>query len=385
MNNQHTHARRLPAARLLTAAFWLLGVAACTKMDDTYHDFWADGEKTYPSSPDSLRALSGHDRVVLQWIITGDPNVTRAVIYWNAGKDSLEVPVERDGKSTPDSMSVNLDPLPEGAYTFDLYTYDDEGHRSVLTSVAGKSYGDNYANSLLQRLIEGASFINDTLYVDWGDPADQTSVGVELQYTDTLGNLRQVWVDPLADSTVIADYALGTARSIEYRTLYLPDSMAVDTFATAYAAQRVKGPRMELPKDGWSATASSYDNRNGRTDRTPEKAIDNDNGTSWVNLVGSSDWPHTLTLDLGSVMEGISGLSINLSQRAEAPKTIQLAVSDDGAEWTPLGSFSLNYVAGTQYIDFSEDLNFRFIRVTGMEAAGNSPNIVINEVGLFVR
>jgi hypothetical protein len=206
-----------------------------------------------------------------------------------------------------------------------------------------------------------------------------------LSYTDTTGASRTIQIAPAADTTFITDYDINASRYFTYRTLFLPDSMAIDTFATAYDSVRILGPRTILSKSGWTVTASSYDNRGGRTDRLPEKAIDNNTGTSWINLVGSTDFPHTLTVDMGAVQQDIYGVSIYIDKRKEAPHTVDIYVSNDGTGWQLLGLYTLIYQAGTQYIDFQQPMSFRYFRMVAEEPSGDTPNVVVGEVGVFTR
>ena len=257
--------------RFSILAILIISMAGCSKMDSTYQDFWKNGEKVYPASPDSLKVYPGKNRIKLTWLILGDPTVSKAKIFWNNGTDSLEVPVSRTG-SKVDTVKVLLENMQEGLYTFNIYAYDEKGHSSVEASAVGKVYGDAYANSLLIRIINSAFFLDDSLKVVWGDPADQTSLGSEIVYTDTSGTSRHLIVPATADTTVLLDYDFNAEPTFRYRTLFLPDSMAIDTFYTAFKTIKVKGPRVELSKSGWTATASSYDTRYG-TARAPSLSL----------------------------------------------------------------------------------------------------------------
>lgn len=367
------------ALAVLATAF-----TACTKMDATYHDFWKKGEKIYPASPDSLRSYSGKNRIELTWLVIGDPSLTKAVIYWNNKTDSIEVPVKSKTNNGIDTINVMLKDMPEGNYSFDIYTYDEEGNRSVVANTTGHSYGNEYINSLLNRLVETAFYINDTATIVWGDPADETSIGIEMVYKDTNGVSQQAFIPPLADTTFISDFAFTTGSVVQYRTLYVPDSTSIDTFHTAYKKVKVLGPRTDLSKNGWSITASSYDSRGGRTDRLPEKAIDENTATAWVNLVGSTDFPHTITVDMGATVNDIYGLSFYFKSRNETPSSVSIYISNDSTTWQLMGLFTIQKETGWQYADFSQPESFRYFRVKAEDSYG-SPNIVVYEAGVFTR
>lgn len=359
-------------------------VASCTKMNDTYHDFWKSGEKIYPASPDSIMVSTGKNRIVLSWVIIGDPSISKAKIYWNNKTDSLVVPVNRDGKSSADTMKVSLDNLPEGFYAFDIYTYDDKGNESVVANAVGRSYGQSYTNSLLSRLIDNAFYLNDTATLVWGSPADASSIGVELEYTDTLGTGRQLFIAPQADSTFISDFAFSPGSTVKYKTLYVPDSTSIDTFYTSYETVQVLGPRTELPKTGWSATASSYDQRHG-DGRKPFAAIDGNSGSMWVNQISPQlDYPHSLTIDMGEVHDKLYGVSISSNGGGETPSNASISISSDGTTWQLLGLFSVEKSKGTQYLDFSTPQSFRYVKAEFGSGYG-SKNIIIYEMGVYTR
>ncbi|MGV3763731.1 DUF4998 domain-containing protein [Parapedobacter sp.] len=200
---------------------------ACRKQDDTYKQFLEGGEIVYVQRADSLKAYPGKNRVKLSWTILSDPDVRSARIFWNGGADSAEVAINRTMGT--DTVYVVLDNLPEGAYTFDVYTYDDAGNSSIKADVFAQAYGDNYVASLLNRAIEQIGYNNGKLELAWYG-ADNQAIGTEVSYTDAEGVQRKVEVLPGDSVAVLADYKPNSP--FEYVTYYLPDTMAIDTFVT---------------------------------------------------------------------------------------------------------------------------------------------------------
>lgn len=390
--NKHT----IPAHRRLFGAFnfalkppvfiFLLvaiGIVGCSKMDATYHDFWKNGEKIYPALPDSIRIFSGKNRIKMMFTITGGTSITRATIYWNNKTDSLEVPVQQDEKKSKDTIDVMLNNLPEGFYSFDIYTYDDKGNRSVVANAIGHVYGNNYKSSLLSRLIENASYNNDTATIIWGDPADKTSVGTELLYKDTTGVSRQLLVGSSEDITFITDMAFTTGDAVLSRTLYVPDSTCIDTFYTAYDTVKVIGPPVEISKAGWSATASAEHKSSGRV---AANIIDNDKNTMWFSGVGGGkDYPYTITIDMEQIFTNIYGFTF-IQRMAFPMETIEFIVSEDGQQWSSMGRFDIPKKGGEQYISFLKPENFRYFKVICIQGyAHGDPGASIMEVGVFTR
>src|SRR5699024_6410924 len=188
----------------------------------------------------------------------------------------------------------------------------------------------------------------------------------------------------MEENTLINDFDFSPGSSLKYRTLYLPEPTAIDTFYTSYTEKQILGPRTLLSKSGWSAIASDFDDRGGRTDRTPDKAIDNNTGTSWVNLVGTSTFPHELEVDMQMKIDDIWGISLHLSGSNETPKTMNVYISEDGESWELMGVFSIEKEGGRQYFDFNEPQNFRYFRMRFLDSYGSN-NIILNEADVFIR
>src|SRR3546814_17804617 len=78
-------------------------------------------------SADSLVIRPGYKRVELSWLALSDPTVTKAMVYWNNGRDSVEVPINKT--TGIDTVRVMIDNLQERIYTFEIVTYDNDGHK----------------------------------------------------------------------------------------------------------------------------------------------------------------------------------------------------------------------------------------------------------------
>jgi hypothetical protein len=209
-------------------------IIACSKMEDTYADFIKDGEIVYTGRVDSLKIFPGRNRIKLSWQLISDQKITRCKVFWNDGADMMEIPVQRT--SGVDTINILLTGMPERTYTFDVYTYDNDGHSSIKEDTIGVVYGDVYAGSLFNRPLKTVSFSADTARLEWAGASAQ-NVSVELKYTDAL-NVERTIVVPRADSkTNLPKFKKGS--SFQYRSLYLPEKTAIDTFFTAYESRLV--------------------------------------------------------------------------------------------------------------------------------------------------
>ena len=221
--------------------------ASCEKMNDRHEAYLKDGVIIYTAKVDSLKAFPGRNRVALSWLLVSDPKIDKCRVYWNSGRDSLNVPVQRTGGV--DTIRVTLDNLLENIYTFEVYTYDNAGHSSVRESVIGTVYGANYVATLYNRPLRTAKYItaSKSAQIAWFGISPQ-AVAVDIEYTHINGSTvskREIAVRPdpfkpaaFADTTLLPNYKQGT--NIRYRTAFKPVPTAIDTFFTVYDTQPVQ-------------------------------------------------------------------------------------------------------------------------------------------------
>lgn len=361
---------------LLLLVLFVLSLGACGDMDEVHRHFWEDGEKIYPAAADSIKIYSGKNRAVLSWIIYGDPNITETKIFWENKSDSLTVPLQTTGGE--DSISITIDNLQERSYSFDIYTYDNKGNRSIPRSIVGNVYGDTYANSLLPRHILSAFYVEDTLTITWGSQADDTAIGTELTYKDLSGSYKSIIIDNNEEVSEIGGFD-SSDPVIKYQTAYVPP-MSIDTFYSTVRSLITKGPPKYLDRTGWVADASSFDNRGGNSYRPPSHLLNGNPSLLWVNQINPQTfWPHTFTIDMGSVMNEVAGISVVTQRRNETPQSINIFVSVDGENWELMGLFSMENIAGIQNFDFYAPQNIRYYRVVGLQPWGGTNNIALVE------
>ena len=218
----------------LVMFLFVIGITAltsCTKMDD-FKKYVEGGEISYTGRVDSLKIRSGRNRVLVQGLFISDRKVTKCKIYWNSRQDSLVVPVER--KLTVDTLKKYVTNLLEGNYNFEIITYDASGNPSIPVVKSGvKVYGDNYAASLINNPISDVSLEGTTATITWGG-LDKTSGAqyMDVSYVNTAGTQIKAKKLINAATATLSDYKYRS--TFDYRTVYLPDTMAIDTFYTAY-------------------------------------------------------------------------------------------------------------------------------------------------------
>lgn len=214
---------------ILLSFLLLIASIGCEKMEDTYREFVEDGEIVYTAKADSIEVRGGHNRAEVSWLLLSDPKVSSYKLYWNSDQDSLEGTLTKT--QDVDTVRVMLEGMKEGTHYFKIYMYDNEGNRSIANEATGVVYGDRYIGSLLDRTFNDIRRLGDDIEVEWM-PADETLVQVEVRYSDKEGNLINRIVP---DSTEIDTLLNFPSNGVfEYRSAFVPDENALDTFYTDY-------------------------------------------------------------------------------------------------------------------------------------------------------
>lgn len=209
----------------------LLGVFACSDDSEYYKTFVEGGEITYTGKIDSLQIFPGKNRIKVQGLITSDPKVTELRIYWNLRQDSTVVPINRT--SGVDTVSVVINDLEENIYNFEFLTFDSKGNQSISQFRTAEVYGNRYANSLLNRPILNYVLSGDMLTINFASMDLSTGVfGSELEYTSSSEVQKTTFISIENPDVVIPDFKFRS--SFTYRTAFLPEEMAIDTFYTAF-------------------------------------------------------------------------------------------------------------------------------------------------------
>lgn len=236
----------------------LLGFTSCSEQDE-YLQYIQGGEIIYTGKIDSVKVLSGKNRVRLEGLIMADPKVSELRVFWNNRSDSVVVPIERSADI--DTVRVLIDNLPENIYNFEVRTYDSFGNRSIAVNSTGQVYGERYQQSLYNRPISSDNLVGNQLVVNYAG-MDRSSgvIGTELSYEDSTGEEQTIFTPIDSSQVLIEDFASGTAY--EYRTLFLPEPTAIDTFYTDYET-RTPIPTPVLRNASVPFQAASIDGRWG--------------------------------------------------------------------------------------------------------------------------
>lgn len=224
------------SVRIVLLIVLLAGVvASCKKMDD-YKKFAAGGEIIYPATFDSLKVIPGNGRVMITGLLAGIPNVVKFRVYWNDGLDSLEAPITR--KLKIDTIRQIVSNLPEGPRTFTIRTFDDKGNRSIPMTITGNVYGANFQTSIDERgnraILKSILDKDGAAEISWANVDAYVGVlGMHIHYFDANNNEHDLIEPSKGKDQVTIIPGVSVQKPITYNTLYLPDTVGIDTFTVA--------------------------------------------------------------------------------------------------------------------------------------------------------
>ncbi|WP_298645702.1 DUF4998 domain-containing protein [uncultured Proteiniphilum sp.] len=274
----------------------MLLMIRCSDMNDVHKEFLQDGERVYIGKVDSMRVLPGDERFMLRFWVS-DPRAKSVTFYWVPEDDSLYYELHRVSPYDPFEVIIggsgSTKTINEGSYTLQAITSDNLGHYSLRTEKNINVYGEKYRSSLLNRVLNASEYDEEqnSLKLEFSGPFNEDDTGVEVRYTDMEGVENTVrFVDSLLTSPVFIS-GFDVPKGVSYRTMYLPDSLAIDTFYTAYApAEIAMTVNVALNKP---ATVSGVNSVNDTADKAVDGIIANN--SRWVSPASGVHW---LEIDL---------------------------------------------------------------------------------------
>lgn len=366
-------------------ALCILGFSSCEDFMDIHKKYIEGGEIIYAPKPDTLFFVAGKERIQFNCHTYNAPNVKSVDVYWNDGLDSLIIPVTLG--SGYDSISVILDNMQEKSYTFTVRTTDNFGHKSLYLTNFGASYGASYQATLNDRRIKNVSLSDKGGTINWYS-APEGLVRNEIRYIRKDGIQAIVSMDSEAYTTFCPDAKTGT--SFEYRSLYIPEEQAIDTFATVWSTHDEAFPtQYQYGTEGWSALACSDETASDGGGIA--SLIDGDLNTYWHSQWegGDAPLPHWVVIDMASSKK-ISGLEVFRRAGNKDAKTIQFFVNDnpDAANggWAKIAEGVFEDADGLS-ISVPESVNTskgRYLKIV-LPDSNREPYISLAEVRVYGR
>lgn len=207
-------------------------------MDDNYRDFIKDGPITYVGKVDSVKVYPGRNRAKLSWKLSPDPEAAYLWLRWTqAGKtDSIKLNIIR--KQGIDTAETLISSLAEGAYTFHIQTFDEQGNQSVNVESFGTIYGDSFQSQLTERVISGQTKTADTLAIRFFAESSDYLVKTIFSYESTENDIKEVILPRNGQEVKLGKFKYGT--DLRFRSAFLPDTLAIDTLYTSFTTLRIE-------------------------------------------------------------------------------------------------------------------------------------------------
>lgn len=379
-------------------------ISSCTKEDD-YKKFAAGGEITYPGRVDTVIVRPGNQRISLKIALGNDPAVTRVKVYWNDRTDSAEMAVpETHGK---DTLEMVIDDLPQGQYNFNAFAYDSEGNVSVVENASGTVYGEDYLKALSNRVIKSLQqAANGNVIIEWNQPlAGETAI--ELKYTGVDGEPKMLLVPGGELVTEVSSYK--GESTLYYRSLFLPEPDAIDTFSLESSEALLPAFERQVPKENFKIVILPTDVLEGGYGWLMNYLWDENYGVpGFATQDGDSQW---FTFDMGASVKMSRFKTWQANDRLykdQNAKKFEVWGSNDpdpdGSwdSWTrlmtcesvkpsglPLGELSdadIAYANGGEEFVFPSDTSpVRYIRIKVLETWGNGTFITMSELTFWTR
>jgi hypothetical protein len=236
---------------LLVVAF----ISSCNDMNDGINKYMENGERLYMGKLDSVKTFAGQNRFMISFYLK-DPRVDTLAIYWNQKGDSILLPIAPHSADSLYKVNIGGGTFPEGNSVLQFICKSRSKYKSMVVESSVNVYGARYQAKLTSRYYNKAANCTyrtpkNSMTLSFGLPANQSEIGIMLRFFNKKLDAEK---DTLISSKSISD-ALAAARKIDatalyayltipnvvydkvtkpvtYRTLYLPEATAIDTFYT---------------------------------------------------------------------------------------------------------------------------------------------------------
>lgn len=275
-------------------------VQACKDQDSIYKEFIIANGRTYPQKADSLKILTGYERVRLQWRKAVDPTVISARVYWNNYTDSLDINLA----DYPDTVHVDIAGLGrDNDYTFYVVTFDQDGNRSIPVEISGGPYSDAYIQNCYDRTYKEVTRDKDYMGTILFGSKTTDLLYTEVEYMTMSGAVDTVRIYPDQMSVSCPDVKPG--EYFHFRSVFKPKDGMDEIFHDWQLSTDAFPILIMCPRDGWIA-----DSRNGyhpwkdggdinQGGGSPAMVLDGNINTGWHSKANPlAPLPQVLTVDM---------------------------------------------------------------------------------------
>jgi hypothetical protein len=346
----------------------------CQEQTDIYEKFVVPGGNVYPGKMIDPIVLPGKNRVEIVGSKPMGSDMKEIRVFWNYFTDSVSYQLN---KNTSENVKIEIPNLPEQSILFTLHSYNNDGDVSVPVEIFGRVYGEKYASNLFVRAMD-YNVMNESaqFFIYWKGP-DQTNgaIGTEVQYTDKDNQEHLKFIDVSEEITLLENY--DTRTTFQYRSLYIPDTLCIDTFYTDFEENPIK--LISLDKTSWSII--DYSSQYNGGDWAVLNFIDGDPLTGWAT---DGSTPQYVTVDMGYQATINSFEVFRKTGDNRSCDKFKLFISNDNETWEDLGEFDFDRFSDLgQFYEISSQTQARFFKFVGVE--NPERYIVAGEINFFGR
>lgn len=207
---------------------------SCEDINHLHEPYLNQGEQIYLGKPDSVHIFAGKNRVMADvWF--SDVKAKNLVVKYNGDVDSICIPLVRNAGNPlrSDPVSIEIPKVKEGiAATFKFINYDaNMKYKSLTVEALGSAYGENYQESILNRIPTSTAYANGQLQINWLSTGSMQIQYTEIVYTSAEGKETTYKLMPTETQ---CNLSVKVGSKIRYRSVFLPEEKAVDFFYTDY-------------------------------------------------------------------------------------------------------------------------------------------------------
>jgi hypothetical protein len=210
---------------------------SCDNPADDYKKFVRNKNITYPQMIDSIIGYSGINHATLEIVKPPDPLVSKVGIFWKGGNDSLFTKFQKD------TLQVQIDNLKKGSYTFNTYTYNEEGIKSKDKTISVKVFGEDIEKTLKPRKIKYAFYYNGLLSIYWDKvpgSSSLTNLGTKIYYKNETGKNDSLLIKREDNLTILKNYNFGLSNKVFQKETFYKLSPISDIFNTEKENKKVE-------------------------------------------------------------------------------------------------------------------------------------------------
>jgi hypothetical protein len=232
----------------MLALLMVITIISCDDMN-SIHEQYLNGEQVYAGKLDSLNVLSGFERLKIVSNTQFLGNAKEATVSW-----SDQTRIFTIDQIVDNGFEMIVDGLLERNYEFDLYTTDENGNQSVMQTIRGRAFGNNFISGQTARRLVNFDLETGVDQLIWADKAESEYViYTTVRYENNNNTMTEVLVLPDETTTALLDWKHG--GQIEIVSTIISGDNGFDTTDLDVIQQTMPIPPTGLNKD-WTLAAT---------------------------------------------------------------------------------------------------------------------------------